>query len=303
LPFAYGTLGYEPNVQTLFGFPRAITPGGISVNVRLTRIIQALDGNAAMRPQLSLQTGIISSALEHAVPEQMLSTPTQQAEGVSAVKALQIASQQGQRIYHITPKNQAQALPNLRLDGLAMTEITSALATGKEAIVHTDRISVPGWTGEGYILFDPVTGDGAYKITGGSNGGFTNINGPIASTTNILAVGDNTIIAAMIGISAILIAYMLALVGAGIVAIALAALVALFAFGAAVALDANSLVVSLARVLVATTLLFLGPFEIVVIPFLIAVLVVAAALIRLLLIESVALNSEQINRPIRVLVA
>lgn len=53
-----------------------------------------------------------------------------------------------------------------------MTEITQALAMGKEVISHTDRISVPGWTGEGYVLFDPVTGDGAYKITGGSNGGF-----------------------------------------------------------------------------------------------------------------------------------
>lgn len=39
------------------------------------------------------------------------------------------------------------------------------------AIAHTDRISVPGFTGEGYILFDPVTGSGAYKITGGANGG------------------------------------------------------------------------------------------------------------------------------------
>jgi hypothetical protein len=172
LPSAYGTLGYEPNVQTLFGFPRAITPGGVAVNVRLQWVIDALDGDVSKRPQLSLHTGIISSALEHVVPEQMFSTPTQPAQGVSAVKALQIAATQGQRIYHITPANQASVLPNLHLDGLALSEITQALATGKEVIVHTDRISIPGWTGEGYILFDPVTGDGAYKITGGSNGSF-----------------------------------------------------------------------------------------------------------------------------------
>lgn len=29
---------------------------------------------------------------------------------------------------------------------------------------RTDRISVPGWTGEGYILFDPVTGDGGFAF-------------------------------------------------------------------------------------------------------------------------------------------
>ena len=31
---------------------------------------------------------------------------------------------------------------------------------------------MPGFTGEGYIVFDPITGAGAYKITGGGNGGF-----------------------------------------------------------------------------------------------------------------------------------
>lgn len=33
-------------------------------------------------------------------------------------------------------------------------------------------MSVPGWSGAGYIITDPVTGDGAYKISGGGNGGF-----------------------------------------------------------------------------------------------------------------------------------
>jgi hypothetical protein len=30
---------------------------------------------------------------------------------------------------------------------------------------------VPGWTGAGYIILDPATGAGAWKITGGANGG------------------------------------------------------------------------------------------------------------------------------------
>ena len=115
---------------------------------------------------------MLSSSLEHGVPEQMFSTPTQPAQGVSAVKALQIAASQGQRIYHITKTNQADVLPKLRLDGLAITEITQGLASGREVIAHTDRINVSGWTGEGYIIYDPYTGSGAYKITGGSNGGY-----------------------------------------------------------------------------------------------------------------------------------
>jgi hypothetical protein len=32
--------------------------------------------------------------------------------------------------------------------------------------------SVNSWTGSGYTILDPATGAGAYKIAGGSNGGF-----------------------------------------------------------------------------------------------------------------------------------
>jgi hypothetical protein len=47
------------------------------------------------------------------------------------------------------------------------------LAAGLEVITHTDAVSVPGWSGAGYIIFDPETGSGAFKIGGGQNGGFS----------------------------------------------------------------------------------------------------------------------------------
>jgi hypothetical protein len=59
-----------------------------------------------------------------------------------------------------------------------MAEITEALAGGKEVITHTDAIEVPGWQGAGYIILDPQTGDGAYKISGGGNGGVVDIDRP-----------------------------------------------------------------------------------------------------------------------------
>ncbi|MGX2040621.1 hypothetical protein ACWJKU_10885 [Methylocaldum sp. MU1018] len=85
-------------------------------------------------------------------------------EAISAVKALQKANAQGQRIYHLTPANQATTLPNIHQNSLVMAEIRDALNAGKEVITHTDPVSVPGWSGAGYILFDPGTGDGAFKI-------------------------------------------------------------------------------------------------------------------------------------------
>jgi hypothetical protein len=53
-----------------------------------------------------------------------------------------------------------------------MSEITAALATGKEVIAHTDQLTVPGFRGSGYVITDPVTGEGVYKISGGKNGAF-----------------------------------------------------------------------------------------------------------------------------------
>lgn len=53
-----------------------------------------------------------------------------------------------------------------------MAEIKNALYAGKEVITHTDAVSVPGWSGAGYIITDPDTGAGAYKISGGGNGSF-----------------------------------------------------------------------------------------------------------------------------------
>lgn len=37
------------------------------------------------------------------------------------------------------------------------------------------NITVNGWTGAGYIITDPVTGAGAYKIAGGANGGVVSL--------------------------------------------------------------------------------------------------------------------------------
>ncbi|NOX76209.1 MAG: hypothetical protein GXP17_06240 [Gammaproteobacteria bacterium] len=174
LAAGYGTFGYEPNVDYFFGIPRAITTGGAVMNIPILNITatdSAPDTAAEDKKNYTLQIGILSSALEHAVPEQLFTTdPANPADAISAVKALSKASAQGQRIYHITQANQNIALANINHDPYTMAEIRNALAVGKEVMTHTDVVSVPGWSGAGYIIIDPVTGSGAYKIGGGLNG-------------------------------------------------------------------------------------------------------------------------------------
>jgi len=93
------------------------------------------------------------------------------AEGISAVKAIAIAQQQGQKIYTINQDNRATALPKLPVGGNVGAEIRSAIEAGKTVTFHEKQISAHGWTGYGFIIIDPETGAGAYLIEGKGNGG------------------------------------------------------------------------------------------------------------------------------------
>ncbi len=189
--FIYGSFGYEPLVNYFFGVPRAIEPGGVSVDVRFARYIGTHTNDPEQKKNLNVQTGVISSALEHAVPEQMFINDQNPGEAISAVKALTKANAAGQRIYHITSQNQGAALPNIHQNQLVMDEIRAALAVGKEIFTHTDPVSVPGYSGAGYIILDPETGNGAYKIAGGRNGGSSAILKDTAKILLYLASGED----------------------------------------------------------------------------------------------------------------
>ncbi len=172
LAIGYGSYGYEPNLDVFFGIPRAITLGGAAFNIRVGDYLNTRDNDSVQRVDLKHQTGIISSVLEHAILEQMLSDPQDPMNSISAVKALQIAASQGQRIYLLTDANRSTTFPALNLDPDTELEISAALSVGQLVVTHTNPISVPGWTGAGYIILDANTGVGSYKISGGQNGGW-----------------------------------------------------------------------------------------------------------------------------------
>jgi hypothetical protein len=134
--------------------------------------------------------GQYMSALEHAVPERFFSDTTQCnlvgtatpqpslpncPQGISAVKALQIAAQAGQRIYTITPEV-FQNNPNIVSSQLnqhsadTQNRVQNYLQAGYEVNIHQSPISQDGWSGAGFIVIDQATGAGAYLIEGGSNG-------------------------------------------------------------------------------------------------------------------------------------
>ena len=166
-----GSFGYEPKVSYVFGIPRALEPGGVATNIPIVNIVGSDSTNPVDQLNFTIQLGVLSSVLENAVPEELLNQPGQFVNGVSAVKALVTAGAMGQRIYAITAANEATVLPLINHDPATMSEISDALAAGKIVITSTDSVSLPGWTGCGYVILDPVTGAGAWKIAGGANGG------------------------------------------------------------------------------------------------------------------------------------
>ena len=62
LASGYGTFGYEPKVDYLFGFPTAIQPGGVVLDIPLSIVTAANDGNAENKRDFVMQVGVLSSA-------------------------------------------------------------------------------------------------------------------------------------------------------------------------------------------------------------------------------------------------
>ena len=116
-------------------------------------------------------------------------------EGVSAVKALAIAAAEGQRIYTITEDNLNTALDDLTLDPATETDIRNAVNAGLQVTAHQHEISLAGFTEAGYILVDPDSGSGAYRISGGADG--SELLSDIGTALAWLSNGDEFIAAAL----------------------------------------------------------------------------------------------------------
>ena len=165
--------------------------------------------------------GQYMSALEGAIPERIFNDTSkcnivgspQQIQGlpncnqgISAIKALQVAASQGQKIYTITQAVYASN-PNIVNSALsahsATTKqaISNALDAGMEVTIHERPITIDGWTGAGYTKIDPNTGAGGYMIDGGGNGGVLNILDTLMSIINYLIYPKGVVNGILAGVS------------------------------------------------------------------------------------------------------
>jgi hypothetical protein len=173
---SYGTFGTNLNVSYYFGIPSKVSFSGVAMDVdKLVNNSESKINCWNDWSDYNRQTGAMASSMENEIPEMLFSTEENQLDGISAVKALAIANQQGQKIYTLTTANE-NLLTEVTIDTASRQEIQNALSAGKEVTVHELPINEFGWTGSGYVIIDPDTGAGGYKLNGGGNGGYLSDN-------------------------------------------------------------------------------------------------------------------------------
>jgi hypothetical protein len=128
----------------------------------------SIDGDMNQRKEFIKHRGLNSSYLEHKILENLLGE-----ESISAVKALQIAAQNGIPIYTVNKSNINSILPTLTISENDKADIQNAVNAGKEVTVSRDNMTLQEWTGVGYIVRDPNTGSGSYMISNALGGGGT----------------------------------------------------------------------------------------------------------------------------------
>jgi len=171
-----GTFSTNLNPIYSFGVPRQVKMSGIMVDMdAVAQSLWSKNNDVQIANRIGKQVGMMSSAWEHRIPEMLFTNEENPGEAVSAVKALAIASNEGQRIYQVTSENVNAVLPVLNISSEVKEEIRASVAVGKKATVSQNNITVGSWTGVGYIIADPDTGAGAYRISGGDNGAMLTI--------------------------------------------------------------------------------------------------------------------------------
>jgi hypothetical protein len=154
-------------VDYLFSTPKSVSFSGVGIDIERD-VLSAFSvvGDLGKEKNFMVSAGMLGSSLEHGIFELLFNIPS-----ISAVKALQLANEEGMPIYSINENNISQILPKLQISGAVKSAIQNAVNAGNVVTVSGRNIQYNEWNGVGYIIIDPETGDGAYMISGKLAGG------------------------------------------------------------------------------------------------------------------------------------
>ncbi|MEM7232854.1 MAG: TetR/AcrR family transcriptional regulator [Planctomycetota bacterium] len=160
------------NRSSVLGLPLAMTHQGLTVDIPGdVSMVVSKDGNRQSAFLTAMISGFLGSTLESHIPGALFAGAEDEAYWMSTTDALAIASQLGSEMLFITQQNLNCALPRLSLSAEEVHEIRDAVERGFVAIAHGSPLQAKNSVQTGYVLLDPSTGSGVYRMSGGYNGG------------------------------------------------------------------------------------------------------------------------------------
>ena len=115
-----------------------------------------------------MASGLEGSVLEHRVLEDDLKVPS-----LSTARALQLATAQGIGVLDLGPADDATVLDPLPIDDGVKAQVREALEAGKRVRIPAGPVTLLAWSGVGYLILDPATGESGWQLQGGYSGGVT----------------------------------------------------------------------------------------------------------------------------------
>ena len=175
-----------------YGVPFSASYHGHGVDVKLAQYsAMSRDGDAQKTRTFSLLSGMQLSFIEGAALDEVFGSPL--GKGSSTMRLIALANSTQMPIYHITGANWSTYRSALQHPDDVLTDIDNAVAAGLEVVIPQAQLTNNGWTGSGYIILDPVTGSGDYRINGGASGSFTDSCGRVSVPVTV-AVPDVSVI-------------------------------------------------------------------------------------------------------------
>jgi RHS repeat-associated protein len=164
-----GAFAQPYQVSYFFGIPRNGYVNGHVTDVKAARVGMGVPKQSDFA-RLAMHAGSAGSMAEGATWSLLAGTTTA-GLGMSAATALQQALDGGQRLFQISAANLDVAMSQLQLSSFAEEEIRQSVQSGMIVVAHEKEVHYHGWSGSGYVVFDPVTGNSLQRVEGGFSGG------------------------------------------------------------------------------------------------------------------------------------
>lgn len=162
-----GAFAAPLQVRYFFGIPRTGSFSGFATDIKADRVGIVHQDPGAYR-QIVAQVGANGSLSEGLTWDLLFSG--QPGRSISAASILVWANQAHVPIHVITAANVDTILPKIQTTSDAKAEIRNAVGAGMHVVVPEREFAQGKVQALGYVMLDPETGGGVYRVDGGLNG-------------------------------------------------------------------------------------------------------------------------------------